>query len=88
MDFWNRKKVAELEEENRRLRRERDDALSRVGELKKRISGERVCGAYCEKCKHGFQTEVQQYVGVGWYNPWRCLLDCKCNGFEKKEGKP
>ena len=87
MDFWNRKKVAHLEEENRRLRTERDNALSRVEDLAKRISGQRVCGAYCEKCKHGFRTEVSEYVCIGSYRPWICLLDCKCSEFEKKEGK-
>ncbi len=85
MDFWNRKKVYNLEEENRRLRNERDDALSRVAELQNRISGKRVCGGYCEKCKHGFQTVVPQYVGAGWYNPWMCLLNCNCKEFEQKE---
>lgn len=84
MDFWNRKKVADLEEENCRLIRERNDALSRVAELQKRISGERVCGGYCQVCKYGFPSQVPQYVGAGWYNPWMCILDCKCKEFEQK----
>ena len=84
MDFWNRKKVADLEWQVSSLREQRDNLLSDIERLETRMRGERVCGGHCQKCKHGFQAEVPQYVGVGWYNPWMCLLDCKCKDFEQK----
>ena len=55
MDFWNRKKVKDLEirlniaeSENRCLQKQ-------IEKLEAKLSGDRVCDGYCENCKHGIQ---------------------------------
>lgn len=71
MDLFNRKALAQKEEEICVLRKE-------MLELKAKLSGERVCGSYCSRCKHGIKNT----------NPfatyWTCDLECKCKDFAEK----
>ena len=85
MDFWNRKKVEDLEirlnieeSKNRSLQKQ-------IEKLKAKLSGDRVCDGYCENCKHGIQ-DYASGICIGPPIPYyKCALDCKCKDFERQE---
>lgn len=69
-------KIKKLEEENMELKKDLRDYKESNETLQKRLDGERICGEYCDKCKHKLVSYV---CGM----PWRyCMLDCKCKDFE------
>lgn len=94
MDFWNRKKVRELEIERKRLIDDRDAEIkklkSEIDGLEKRLRGDRVCDGYCQLCEHGIMQEYTLFPNdypVESGVKFSCALDCKCKDFKKREGQ-
>lgn len=85
MDFWNRKKVRELELEISHKESEIESLRNQLQLAEKKIKGERVCGGYCKQCTHGIQDE-NFFMGAV-YNTIACELDCKCKDFQTKRRK-
>lgn len=96
MDFWNRKKVKELEAKHELFRKqaeaERTDLKKEIERLKIRldeaykiIRGDRVCGGYCDKCGHSIVVDKPMIFGSG--RAWVCELDCKCKDFQRKDAE-
>lgn len=83
MDFWNRKKVRELESRVRELEENREIMMAKLDEAKKKLRGDRVCDGYCDKCAHSIPVEGYYMGGV--YTRYSCELDCKCKDFQKKD---
>lgn len=70
-------RIEELESENCSLKDELDSYKKECADLRKRLSGERVVGPYCDKCKNLVITQNPMC------SPTKsCLLDCKCKDFE------
>lgn len=85
MDFWNKRKVRELE-----LRLEsRDSKVEQLEEennrLRKKISGERVCSEVCGKCKYGICISGYNLGGIYVQSYYKCELDNKCKDFMRKD---
>lgn len=84
MDFWNRKKVEELESKLSIAKSREIELESKIEELKLQIRGGRVCDVYCKDCKHSIATPNTNIFNVTYYT-YQCELDCKCKDFERKE---
>lgn len=85
MDFWNRKKVEELESKLRVAESREIELELKIEKLKAQIRGDRVCDGYCEKCKHGIK-DYASGICIGPPIPYyQCALNCKCKDFERKE---
>ena len=84
MDFWNRKKVKDLEKRLNMTESENRDLQTQIEKLEAQLRGGRVCDGYCENCKHG----IQDYASGICIDPltpyYKCDLDCKCKDFERK----
>lgn len=79
-DFKTKKQLkAEIEE----LKRDYDDLKEDYELQKKKLSGERVCSEFCERCKYGI---LHGYNLLG-HRAYSCLLNCKCKDFERKESE-
>lgn len=82
MDFWNRKRVKDLEIRLNIAESKNRGLQKQIEKLEAKLSGNRVCDGYCENCKHG----IQYYVGGICIGPpiYKCALDCKCKDFDRK----
>ena len=81
MDFWNRKKVEDLEIKLDIAESKARNLQKKIEKLEAKLRGDRVCDWYCKNCKHGIQ-----YYNIGIYpiTGCECALDCKCKDFERK----
>lgn len=89
MDFWNRKKVRELEKKVQELKRKNgelvDENISlkeKIANLNKQISGEHIQSPYCQRCKHGILLGTSYYSGLPSF---ACSLDCMCKDFTESD---
>lgn len=82
MEFWNRKKVKDLEIRLNIAESKNRGLQKQIEKLEAKLSGDRVCDGYCESCKHGIQCYI---MGIYPIPSYRCDLDCKCKDFERKE---
>lgn len=78
MDFWNRKKVANLQRENERLKGINSRLKAEIVDLAKQTAGDGICGRYCKECIYGFKSDSIYLIS------WGCLRNCKCNNFIPK----
>lgn len=84
-DFWNRKKVRELESRLSAKEKECQMIESKLIEYKKRLAGDRVCGGYCKACVHAIKKEYYASTFTPYIYPeYICELDCKCKDYQKK----
>lgn len=82
MDFWNRKKVRELERKNYELAEENISLKERIANLNKQISGEHTQSPYCQRCKHGILLGTLYYSNLPSF---ACSLDCMCKDFTESD---
>lgn len=82
MDFWNREKVKNLQQEVETKTHRYNQLNEELELLKKKLRGERVCDGYCKTCIHSIEQEQYAYGGV--YTTYTCELDCKCKDFKRK----
>lgn len=85
MDFWNRKKVRELELEISHKEIEIKILRNQLRLAEKKISGERVCDGYCQNCVHSVAVDVESLLGTS--KTYSCELDCKCKDFQRKDAE-
>lgn len=71
-------KIEKLVIENGDLKNELSVYKKRCKELEGRLSGDRVCGEYCDKCKN---VVIAQFPGC--FPTRSCILNCKCKDFER-----
>lgn len=85
MDFWNRKKVKDLEIRLNIAESKNSGLQKQIEKLEAKLSGDRVCDGYCENCKHGIK-DYASGICIGPPIPYyQCALNCKCKDFERKE---
>ncbi len=75
----------ELNERLKEVREENEELRKKNNDLNRRIKGERATGCWCRTCKNSV-AETHQTV-YGDYKTYDCLLDVKCNDYERLEDK-
>lgn len=83
IDFFNRRKLDELDAENESLKID-VEALRRENErLTAKLRGDRVCDGCCSVCKHGVLVPVYSPM-YGPVASYVCALECKCKDFKQR----
>lgn len=83
IDFFNRRKLDELEAENESLKSDAEALRSENERLTAKLRGERVCDGCCAVCKHGVLTPTWFPAPMVVVNAFVCELECKCKDFER-----
>ena len=97
IDFFNRRKLDELEaeneslksdvevlrSENERLKSDVETLRSENKRLTAKLRGDRVCDGCCAVCKHGVLTPTWFPTPMTSVNAFVCELECKCKDFER-----
>ena len=81
--FKNFKTKKQLKAEMEELKRDYDDLKEDYELQKKKLNGGRICSGFCGYCKYGL---LNSYDILG-RPTYMCLLNCKCNDFEKIESE-
>lgn len=85
MDFWNKQKVIDLELKLKQKDLDIEHLKNENEILRKKISGERVCGRICSKCEHGIKICGYTVGNIYIQDTYECELDIKCKDFKRKD---
>lgn len=78
-----KKRIAELESEIARLSVELKSKNDEINSLKSRLSGDRYCSTFCQRCIHAISYSAYSAFG-GTYTSYMCELDNKCKDYKKE----
>lgn len=85
-----KKRIAELECKIARLSVELKSKNDEINSLKSRLSGDRYCSTFCQRCIHAISCVAYNPIS-GSYTSYMCELDNKCKDYKTagdSNGKP
>lgn len=79
-----KKRIAELEREIAKLSTELKNKNDEIDNLESRLSGDRYCSTFCQRCIHAISYPAYSALG-STYTSYICELDNKCRDYERKK---